>query len=297
MMTRWGIRRLPVLALLVALLGGSVLLQSMRAPHARAQGVLVTTNGPYAATVGQPVSMSGSLGQVSAGTVQWRWDFGDGTMGSGQAVQKVYNAPGTYVVTLQAQTSQGVIASATTAASITAQERSEEPTLAAFYGALAGACFGLLGLWWVVIQFRFRDEAWLGNPYRRRMAYDISLYFLLPGVMSLGSLLSTGDAEDLWRSVFAIAAALGIVETLTVALVLARAADAPRGLLAGSWIACALYVLIALLAAFPGLVQEVGAQMDPLQVEGLLTSLLLFLGVNFAWLVFTERLAAPPPER
>lgn len=55
--------------------------------------------------------------------------------------------------------------------------------------------FTLLGLWWVVVQGR---ETWRMNLARRRMAYVVSLHFVLPGVMSVLALVAP-DIGILWR--------------------------------------------------------------------------------------------------
>ncbi len=79
-----------------------------------------------------------------------------------------------------------------------------------FYATVAQLCFALLGLWWIVVQFK--HQQWMTDPSHRRMAYDISLYFILPGIMSLVSFLAT-DAKFLWRAGFTLADILGFVET------------------------------------------------------------------------------------
>ena len=60
-----------------------------------------SAGGPYSGTVGQPITMSGSVGVLGVSPSEWHWSFGDGTTGLGQTVQKTYATPGTYVVTLQ----------------------------------------------------------------------------------------------------------------------------------------------------------------------------------------------------
>jgi hypothetical protein len=55
-----------------------------------------------------------------------------------------------------------------------------------------------------------------------------------------------------------------------------------------------LYVLIALVAVAPGMVAEIGVLALPLRVEAVLLTMLVFLGVNVAWLLLFDQ--APPPS-
>ena len=51
--------------------------------------------------MGQPVTFDGSESQPGSNPIDtYTWDFGDGNTGSGAVVEHVYNAPGTYNVTL-----------------------------------------------------------------------------------------------------------------------------------------------------------------------------------------------------
>ena len=61
------------------------------------------------------------------------------------------------------------------------------------------------------MQFKF--DAWADDPRRRRTARHVSLYFLLPGVMSLFAILSS-RLTALWRIGFGVSAVLGLVEAL-----------------------------------------------------------------------------------
>ncbi len=58
--------------------------------------------------------------------------------------------------------------------------------------------------------------------------------------------------------------------------------------------AVVLYVLIALVAVVPGMVAEIGVLARPLRVEAVLLTILVFLGVNVAWLLLFDE--APPPS-
>lgn len=154
-----------------------------------------------------------------------------------------------------------------------------------FYTTVATLCFALLGLWWVVVQFKYNE--WMGNRGRRRMAYDISLYFLLPGIMSLIALLAT-DAKFLWRAAFVVAGIIGAVETLF--MIVGRYPEmGSSGLMrAGRFVVLILYVLIALFAGIQDLPQRLNLALKPLEIEGIMISLMVFLGVNFVWVFFAE---------
>jgi hypothetical protein len=60
-----------------------------------------------------------------------------------------------------------------------------------FYSTTAQACFTILSVWWVFLGLNF--QRWVKDRYRRLMLYDVSLYFLLPGLMSL--VLGTAGIE------------------------------------------------------------------------------------------------------
>lgn len=152
-----------------------------------------------------------------------------------------------------------------------------------FYQTVAQLCFTLLGLWWIVLQTKYRE--WIGNADRRRMATNISLYFLLPGSMSLLALLSTG-APTLWRGAFAIASFFGAIET---ALLLRRiqAKNSRLSLLTiARWAGLVLYLLVALVAFIPTLTNWLGVK--PLLVAGTMLTILVILGVTLAWAYFME---------
>jgi hypothetical protein len=158
----------------------------------------------------------------------------------------------------------------------------------AFYQTVATFSFTLLGLWWGVLQLRHAE--WVDDAARRRMAYSVHLAFLVPGVMSLGA-LTAGDIKVIWRLVFVVAGTLGIVAT--VALMRAMPVAAESGWFAryGRWATVVVYAVIVLLAALPGLAPRL-APVQPLQIEGLMFALLVFLGAGLAW----DFLASPKRE-
>ena len=153
-----------------------------------------------------------------------------------------------------------------------------------FYRAFASVSFTLLGLWWVVVQLRYREGE--GDVRGRRHAYGIALFFLLPGVMSLLSSVNS-EHSALWRLAFGGCAALGIVE---IALYLrSEGRRTPAGL-ALRWAGLVLYVLMAALALRPRLSVDLALGLTPREAEAVLLALLLVVGANLA-------VARPRPSR
>jgi hypothetical protein len=153
-----------------------------------------------------------------------------------------------------------------------------------FYATVAQASFTLLALWWVLLQIR-HDE-WIRDAAYRRSVYDVSLYFLLPAMMSLASLLALQE-ETVWRVGFALFGCVGIAESLLLrarsgalgtAFPLVRAADL---------VSLLLYGLVVLFAIWEGLPDELGLGLTSLEVEGIFVSALLLLGVTLAAAIFT----------
>lgn len=154
----------------------------------------------------------------------------------------------------------------------------------AFYGILSGLSFTLLGLWWVACQSR---KEWLEDRGGRAMAYVVSLHFVLPGAMSLLSLVAP-DVPAMWRITFTTAGALGVVATLLIAATVRRHASSEIGIVRLlQWVALPLYAAVAAVAAVPGLVDGIG--LAPIQVEAILLVVLVLLGTQSAWLVTFAR--------
>jgi hypothetical protein len=158
-----------------------------------------------------------------------------------------------------------------------------------FYVTVSTISFTLLGLWWVVVQSR---ESWRHDVARRRMAYAVSLHFLLPGAMSVLSLVAPGVGW-LWRLTFASAGLIGIVAAGYVVRTLREEYDAPRTVRIIEWIAIPIYATVAVIAVAPELAGNLGLGLTPLQVEGLILAILLFFGVQAAWVLMVE----PPRAR
>jgi hypothetical protein len=153
-----------------------------------------------------------------------------------------------------------------------------------FYATTSAVSFTLLGFWWVVVQFRHNEMT--QDPGRRRLAFVVSLHFILPGLMSLGALL-TADAPLVWRLTFGSAGIAGMIAVVTGS----RGVKDPTGVIAAlgryEWLALPLYLVITLVALSPESVKN-AVGLLPLQVEGVVMTLLVGLGIIFAWALFTE---------
>ena len=153
-----------------------------------------------------------------------------------------------------------------------------------FYATTSAVSFTLLGFWWVVVQFRHQEMT--HDSGRRRLAFVISLHFVLPGLMSLAALL-TGDAPIVWRLTFGTAGIAGMAAILVASRGVSEATGVIAAIGRAEWLALPLYAILTLIAIRPELAgSTVG--LIPLQVEGFVMTVLVFLGIMFAWALFTE---------
>jgi len=162
-----------------------------------------------------------------------------------------------------------------------------------FYTTVSSISFTLLGLWWVVVQSR---EEWRRQPARRRMAYAVSLHFLLPGAMSVLSLVAP-DVNLLWRIAFSSAGVLGVVGALAVLRTVREEYDAPRLARLIEAVAIPVYALVAVVALVPEAITRLNAGLTALQIEGIILSILIFGGVQLAWILMVEPGREPAAEQ
>lgn len=152
-----------------------------------------------------------------------------------------------------------------------------------FYISFSAVCFTLLGLWLIIVQTRHAE--WRGSSLHRRRAYAVAMHFSLPGLMSLLALIDP-ESSALWRASFAIAAIGG-----AVVLIALRGAALGKIGQAAYLLAIVIFALIGLLAIAPAIISGIGLDAAPVRVEAVLLTLLVFAGVNVAWLLLFE--AAP----
>jgi hypothetical protein len=156
--------------------------------------------------------------------------------------------------------------------------------LTEFYSAVAQLSFTLFGVWFLVVQLG--PEELLGDPALRRTTFHVSLGFLIPGVLALGSLLAV-EVLVLWRVVFALGGLAGAAATVRLA-VSEDAADGPVPRVTW-WVASVVYVLFVVVAVYRPAVTVGGVELSPLAEEGLLVTVQMVVGSFAAWRVFTMR--------
>lgn len=149
-----------------------------------------------------------------------------------------------------------------------------------FYATTAALCFTLLGFWWVTVQFRHAELT--RDPVARRFTFLVSLHFLIPGLVSLASLLGSGI---LWQIAFGLGGLIGIAAV--VVGVGTKLHPGPlRRLGASAWLGVPAYAVATIVAIAPDLTQTL-FNIEPLQAEGLVVVAILLLGTLLAWFLFT----------
>ncbi|HLM87862.1 MAG TPA: hypothetical protein VK284_02370 [Streptosporangiaceae bacterium] len=159
--------------------------------------------------------------------------------------------------------------------------------LSDFYQAFAAACFALLGLWLVAAQLRV--DVWQNDPARKSRAYVVALSFVLPGMMSVFSLIDQ-NTSTFWQASFATVAFGGALIMFAVRgfavpaepgrTGLRRLTDPDRLGQAAYVTAIVLYLVIGVLALFGGLAE--------LRTEAVLLTILVFLNFNVGWLLLFD---------
>ena len=149
-----------------------------------------------------------------------------------------------------------------------------------FYATLAQICFALVGLWWVVVQFKY--DQLMSSTASRLAAYSASMHFIAPGVIALISVLVAEDVA-IWRLGSLIGSVLGIVAGLAAM----RAALLTR---TQRIIEVTLVVLFAAIAILSFVTTPLFG-IKPIMIEAIVNVGVITLGVQFAWLFFSGRSA------
>lgn len=150
-----------------------------------------------------------------------------------------------------------------------------------FYAVTSATCFALVGLWWTVVKDR---PQWFKDETMKHMAGGVYASFLIPALMSMGAQVG-GDNSFVWQLVFVLAAGAGVY--FSARLMSAAKRSNPTGAYGkNGWIVPVIYALVLFFAIFPGFAGFLGLQ--PLQLEGLLLTILILAGNMLAWeFIFT----------
>ena len=160
--------------------------------------------------------------------------------------------------------------------------RLRRPLLDQFYGAFAPLSITILGLWFIVVQTRHAD--WSRSQEYRRRASIVALQFALPGFMSLLALVNP-PSHVMWRVSFTVTSVVGAGALAVLSTGLGGSSRIVR---AGHVASLLLFVLVALTAASPDLLNTVGIHVAPLRVEATFLSMLVFLGLAVAWFLLFD---------
>ncbi len=161
----------------------------------------------------------------------------------------------------------------------------------AFYGVVSAINFTLLGLWWLAVK----DRVDFVSASFRRMAYFVSLQFAIPATVALLAQVAP-EIPEVWRSAFALAGVAGVVGVLLLTKEMSAQTDARALPTVFAVLGVPLYVLVIVVALWPGVVDHAGIELSPIEVEGFLLSILVFLGVQEAWFVHMTPSKAEPTD-
>jgi hypothetical protein len=150
-----------------------------------------------------------------------------------------------------------------------------------FYAVTSATCFTLVGLWWSVVKDK---SEWMKDEAKKRLAGGVYASFLIPALMSLGAQVG-GTNHLIWQLVFVIAAGAGI--TFSSKLIALTRASNPNGAFSkNSWVVPVLYAIVLFFAIFPNVARLIG--LEPLQMEGLLLCILIFIAHAMTWEFMTN---------
>jgi len=156
--------------------------------------------------------------------------------------------------------------------------------LSVFYAAMAGIAFTLTGIWWYVVA---ANPEWSSRSERRLLAYVVGMSFMLPGAMSLLSIIAP-DQPMLWRATFAVAGILGLASVLLVLRTLREDHDTPVVVKAFQVLLVPLYAIVALIALFPEIPANLGLTLKGIQVEAIANTLVVLFGAQCAFILTLE---------
>jgi hypothetical protein len=148
-----------------------------------------------------------------------------------------------------------------------------------FYAVTSATCFTLVGLWWSVVK---NKPEWMKDEAKKRLAGGVYASFLIPALMSLGAQVG-GTTPFLWQLIFIIASGAGMIFTSRL-ISLTRTVNGAFS--QNSWMVPLLYGIVLFFAIFPGLARVIG--LEPLQMEGLLLCILIFIAHALTWEFMTN---------
>ena len=152
----------------------------------------------------------------------------------------------------------------------------------AFYGVVSAINFTLLGLWWVAVKDR--SDLVGETASSRRTAYLVSLQFVIPATVALFAQVAPQE-KMVWRIAFAAGGIAGTAAVAMLAQEIRANTSARISPVLFAVVGIPLYVLVLVVSFWPSVTTDIGTTLTPIEVEGLIFSAIVFLGVQEAWVV------------
>ena len=152
----------------------------------------------------------------------------------------------------------------------------------AFYGVVSAINFTLLGLWWVAVKDR--SDLIGGTASSRRTAYLVSLQFVIPATVALFAQVAPQEAA-VWRTAFAAGGVAGAAAVAMLAREIRVNTTARISPVLFALFGIPLYLVVLIVSFWPTVTTDIGTTLTPIEVEGLIFSGIVFLGVQEAWVV------------
>lgn len=135
----------------------------------------------------------------------------------------------------------------------------------------------------MVLELRFRAAK--ADVRERRHIYGVLLFFLLPGLKSLFSLVD--DSATWWRFIFGLTASIGAIEIVSFFQSGPKDVTTRDAVLRAAGLV--EYVLIVTVAIRPAIAADLGLGLTGIQVEAILVTGLLVIGIHMVFLSIVER--------
>ena len=146
-----------------------------------------------------------------------------------------------------------------------------------FYATLSQIAFTILGLWWVVVQFKY--DLWKASPGRRTIAGAISAHYVALGLVAVVAAMS-GEVRTIWRAGTLLGGLFGAGVSVWA---LSKALFTPAQRIV-TVLSAAVFVVVLVLT----FIYEPLFGLTPVMLNAICDVILLGLGLLQTWLFMME---------